>query len=504
MSNLITEKYKTNIKGVISCYDRVILQASLSQWSYAQAMAVWMVHNNILIKDYTKFASTIRNKIVEHISSVAKNNSLEIEYIKSPNKFDKEKHISRIIKDKEIKEGIVHIYSVVEPSTQYRASSDSKIKRMVLKPRQGVCLHYYIYFIDRILGLCYLRIPTWIPLRLQFYFNGHNLLSSKLEQNNIAYKKHDNALLEIEDFQKAQQLSDNIKVESIHKYLDVLTDKYCPYLKETQQYYRWTIMQAEYSTDIIFNRQSDFQLLYQQLIINNIHSVKPENISTFLGKKLSLNYQGEIGNNFNRRILGTRIKHHMGAVSIKMYDKYSIILRIETTVNDVSQFKVFREVNHRDQSLERKYTNMKKNIYSLYDLSKLLKRSNERYLEYISEFDDTSKGSKDLQKISKAVIEHERSFRGFNFFDEFDLKILETLLRGEFNINGFQNKTLRKILKDIKPYSISRILKRLLLHGLIKRVKNTYKYYLTKFGKHIISTALELKELYLIPKLAIE
>jgi len=39
------------------------------------------------------------------------------------------------------------------------------------------CLHYYFYFINEELGLCYLRVPTWCPFRLQFYFNGHNRLA---------------------------------------------------------------------------------------------------------------------------------------------------------------------------------------------------------------------------------------------------------------------------------------------------------------------------------------
>ncbi len=67
--------------------------------------------------------------------------------------------------------------------------------------------------------------------------------------------------------------------------------------------------------------------------------VKPENVATFLGKKLHGNYQDEVGNNFNTRIEGTRIKHAMGPASIKMYDKFGLIFRIETTVNDVSFFK---------------------------------------------------------------------------------------------------------------------------------------------------------------------
>ncbi len=62
-----------------------------------------------------------------------------------------------------------------------------------------------------------------------------------------------------------------------------------------------------------------------------------------------------MGNNFNTRIMGTRIKHQMGASSIKMYDKFGPVLRIETTTNDVSQFKCFRDVQHHDGSVDRIY-----------------------------------------------------------------------------------------------------------------------------------------------------
>ena len=36
---------------------------------------------------------------------------------------------------------------------------------------------------------------------------------------------------------------------------------------------------------------------------------------------------------------GTRIKYTMGPVSNKLYDKFGLILRIETTVNDLTFFK---------------------------------------------------------------------------------------------------------------------------------------------------------------------
>ena len=80
------------------------------------------------------------------------------------------------------------------------------------------------------------------------------------------------------------------------------------------------------------------------ITLSSSNIIKPENIASFLGKKLHGNYQDEIGNNFNTRIEGTRIKHSMGKVSIKMYDKFSLVLRIETTVNDVSFLKHYRWV----------------------------------------------------------------------------------------------------------------------------------------------------------------
>ena len=39
------------------------------------------------------------------------------------------------------------------------------------------CLFYYFYFIDKNLGLCYLRVPTWAPFRLQLYCNAHKWVS---------------------------------------------------------------------------------------------------------------------------------------------------------------------------------------------------------------------------------------------------------------------------------------------------------------------------------------
>ena len=96
-----------------------------------------------------------------------------------------------------------------------------------------------------------------------------------------------------------------------------------------------------------------------------------------------------------------------------------------------------------------------------------------------------------------------RSYPGFNLFDADDEARFSAIARGEFNISGMQNKILRRLLPDKNSGQMSRLLKRLRVHGLIKKVGHTYKYYLTRFGKAVITTGLKLRELVIIPQLAI-
>ena len=80
---------------------------------------------------------------------------------------------------------------------------------------------------------------------------------------------------------------------------------------------------------------------------SRVLNVKAEQVATFLGRPITPLLAQEIGSQFSTRIEGTCIKHRFGKCSIKMYDKHGIVLRIETTTNDVSFFKHHRKVEHR-------------------------------------------------------------------------------------------------------------------------------------------------------------
>ena len=439
---LLTDKYADKIYGTITCYDRMIIQGYIPGWNHAEGMTSYLKANNIRIFDFPNFSQPLTEQVRSNAQRIANENGIEIEFIRKLHAFRKDDRIQEIILKTGKSEGLVHIFSAMERCNTYKPWHDKSSGKTFLKFEQSKCLHYYFYFIDKELGLCYLRVPTWAPFRLQFYMNSHNLLANKLQKKDIAYRMHDNAFLEISDAETAQKLSDRINPEDLHKVLDVFAKRYCPVAQNFGLGYTWTVQQIECATDIMFRHPCELEPLYDGIVRTAIFTVKPDNIATFLGQRITYNCKKEAGTNYNQRILGTRIKHHMGDVSIKMYDKFGHVLRIESTCNDISAFRVKRKVEHRDGSSSEQKAPLKKSIYSLYQLFTIMKAANYRYLEFISSFDDHSSGNGNLTKVTSPVVENERSYRGLNFFAERDLRVLEAIGRGEYMTFGMQGKDI--------------------------------------------------------------
>ncbi len=501
-TQLLTEKYRERLDGVLNCFDRVVLFGSLQPFCYAKGMTNYLYQHNIRIFDYAQFAEPLREELRANAEALATEAGLTIEFIRQKN-FRKEDRIARILKTRGTQPGLVHIFSAMEPCGAYQPWHDKQTHHTFLKYTDGKCLHYYFYFLDAELGLCYLRVPTWCPFRLQFYTNGHAWLAAQLTQRGIAFELRDNAFVHIADYITANQLAAELDVAHLHVRLDAFAQRYCPFLSRLNLTVQWSLWQVEYATDLVFQQSADLQTFYPLLLETLIRTVKPDDIATFLGHKLHGNYQGEAGNRFNKRLLGTRIKHTMQPVSLKLYDKLGFILRIEVTVNDVSFFKQYREVQHRDGTRETKYAPMKKTIYSLPALHEQLLAANQRYLKFISEIETPHVGVQRLNQISQSKTDNQHTYKGFNLLAEEDAALCRLLLRGEFVISGLTNRALRALLPTKNTGQISRLLKRLRVHGVLKKVGRCYKYYLTEFGRRVTTMALKLREMVVIPAFAL-
>ena len=344
MTTQLTERYKNDLQGVLSCYDRIVITGTLPGACYARGMTNYLYAHQIKVFDYAKvFADPLRNRIRENAQMLAKAHGVAIEHVNNSH-LRKEDLVSKVLAQRGDHPGLVHILSAMEACSAYEPWHDKQTHKTYLRSTPGKCLHYYFYFMDAEVGLCYLRVPTWCPFRLQFYCNGHSWLARKLTSEGIDFAMADNAFIRIDDFARAQNLADTLRPDDLHRLLDAYVKVCCPVVETFAQTYHWSLMQTEYSTDLVFNSEAALKPIYEQLSRQAIIAVKAETVSSFLGKKITPQLAQEIGSRLSTRFEGTCIKHRMGSASVKIYDKFGRVLRIETTTNDVAFFKHHRKV----------------------------------------------------------------------------------------------------------------------------------------------------------------
>ena len=499
------KRHASQIAGHLSCLDRVVITGTLPELCYREGMMHYLLTHNIPFYDFPDWAATWREKIRDCAETEARQAGLEIQFVRD-RRQRKEEIVRRILQERGTQPGLVAILSAMESCPTYRPQRDRQSGRRWLKGDSGKCLHYYFYLIDPWLGLTYLRVPTWAPFGLQFYFNGHGALERALAGRRQKPRFCDNALVATSDWSATQQIADElIEPARLHRTLEDYARRFCPPARElAPDGYHWSLSQVELSTDLIFRGPQALSPLYEELARTAILSVKVDDVATFLNRPIHPLMRQEIANRFDLQVQGRRIRHQMGEASIKMYDKFGFILRVETTTIDVTFFRHHRRVEHKDGTWEMKVAPMRKTIYSLPDLHGLMRAANERYLEHLAAIEDPAPRLKELDRLSRPEREGDgRSSRGFNLFDDEDLELCQALLRGEFTISGLRNRHLQGLLGKT-GHQVSHLLKRLRLHGLLKKVGRTYKYYLTQLGQRVVAAGVRLRQTLVIPALELQ
>ncbi len=183
-----------------------------------------------------------------------------------------------------------------------------------------------------------------------------------------------------------------------------------------------------------------------------------------------------------------------------MYDKGNN-LRIEVTINNPKEFKVLKEkekvIDHQKIETVNEWAPMGKRICNLYRYVEIIKNITNRFVDALPEIDIKNKVPiSDIKKISSSITVKEKKYSGFNILNGETLKLFGIISNGKYLINGYTNKDIRieyysedKITnRDINK--MTRTLKKLRAHGIIKKVPRKSKYYMTDKGKTITNSIL--------------
>jgi len=212
-SSSLLDRYEKEIEGVLGCFDLVVVTGTLTEVAHPEAMAAVLHREGIRCFDLGQFAEPLRQRIRDHALELAREAGLEVEYLSRSKGVRKEDLVAKVLARRWHHPGLVHVLSVMEACTTYKPWHDKATGRTGVKMVQGKCATYYFYFIDEELGLMYVRVPTWLPCRLQIYFNAHHWLAGRLRAEGLDFEMQDNAFVRIADWARAQELARSFSVE---------------------------------------------------------------------------------------------------------------------------------------------------------------------------------------------------------------------------------------------------------------------------------------------------
>jgi len=493
-------KHQAKISGSISTFDRVIFKGYLPL-GWPGAIEGFLFKHGILIKDFKSFvqqhSATVKAH-AQHLADAANRPWIRLQ----DGHLRKEEYARKIAERDGVTEGLVCILSAVEATQSFRVCPGEGRPRIFPAPRKCLCL--YFYYIDPDLGWLHVRLPTWFPFPIQFCIHGHEVLACTLQKEGIAFEKVANSFVQIGDVDRAQQMADQFTQLPWPRLLDHYAQRVNPLMKtilhELDYYY--VIDQAEFATDIIFRAPSTLTGLYNNLLRHALTSFGAEDVMTFLGRKLTPQFQGELGTVYKQRWPGARIKHRMKGNWIKMYNKHGCVLRVETVINHPYEFKVRRQ-GKRQGRVVTGWFPMAKGLANIHRYAEVSMAANERYLEALSVVNDPGELREVLLPLAKPVRRHQRSYRAFNPLNQDDMALFAAVLRGEHALNGFANHHIREALyaepkgkqqERQQAARVSRLLKRLHMHGLIGKIPRTRRWRVTAKGQRLMATCLSVHQ----------
>lgn len=498
--------HQSVVTGTLATFDRIIFKGHLLQFFPKGAFARFLAQQGVLLKDFGAYVKTTTDVLKAHVEALATTANRPLIYLDKPSTArtgnSKEGQARAIAVRDGITDGLICIFSVVEPCRAFGIRSNRATHKLEVARAYRKCLHYYLYYLDEEFGFMHLRLQSWFPFEIQVYLNGREWLARQLDHRGIAYQRYDNKLTQIADLKTAQALCEKFAHRKWPRLLDAWAKQLNPHLALLRQAgglgYYWVVDQAEYATDVFFRDRADLEALVPALVALSATAFSAEDVLRYLGRKPHGNFQGDLGTDLKRRPEGWRVKHHLKRNSIKWYDPANI-LRIETTINNPREFRVLRVLDT-PHGKQRRWQPMGKGVANFWRYAQVGAQSNARYLEALAHAQPVGKAIADLDRLCQPRTKQGKRYARFQPVAAEDCQLFAAALRGEHAVNGFRNKDLQAHLYPTaartpreqrqRSARCSRLLAKLRGHGLIAKVKDQRLYRVTSRGQQLMAAAL--------------
>jgi len=500
------------VLGVLHGFDRLVFRGHLRQLSYGHGMECYLSANHVLLKDFKTHAQACTAQLIEASLAPAQRLNRRICYLNSSS-ISKEDQARRIAQQDQIGDGLICVFKCVEPCQTFEVYRNRPRKMLELRGKQGKCAFLYHYFLHPVFGLMHARIQTWFPYAVQVCLNGREWLSRQMDQAGIGYVRRDNKFTAVEDFAQAQALLDEQLRTDWPKTLDEIVGTIHPthphLLGRLPVDYYWSVYQSEWASDIVFRDRADAQRLFGQWVRYAMMNYHSADIMRFLGKNVPSNgqvngrFEGEVVSKLRRREEGVCIKHWVNGNSIKMYDCDRNI-RIETTINQPEQFKVYRP-SEADPEGEQQWRTMRRGVADLHRRAEVSQAANEQYAAATAAVQEKTPLKELVEPLCERVSApgsslSKRKVRALNPFSADDAELLAAVNDPKHAANGLRNRELLAMLyakpartpvdQRRRSGRVTRLIRLLRAHGILRKVPKTHRYHVSPEGRKALTALL--------------
>jgi hypothetical protein len=498
----LLNRFSEKVNSVITGFDRIVFKGMIMPIMYAAGMTSFLVARKVLNKDFKDYAIRQSQSIVQSAEELA--GTLDghgIEYIPS-HSVRKEELAHARQRETGITEGLIGVWSCVESCNTFRSTYDANSNYPFLRGEKSKCKHLYYYFDDPVYGFMSVRLQTWAPYEIQVALNGREWLRRSLDASGCGYAVEGNKFLHIDDYDLAQRLLDEQFKIDFNKVLKGLLPTVFPRMPEVVGKglsYHWTYWQTEVAKDYIFKDSRELSALMDDFQIYALITGKGDRILKYFGSPVSADGQPhhfakpEIISRTNSWYDGARVRHWNGSNSVKFYNEHNV-LRFEMTMNDPTRFRIHRHAENQDKSEPKSLLPMRKGIADTAARAAISKQIIDRFTEHMATVKEKTRLRELLDSVGAPMVRKGKRVRALNVFGK-DLELICAISDPSFDVNAITNKQLQKALKDT-PWAnkmsgknlsarITRHLRLLREHGLIKKLPKQRKYLLTDKGRKI-------------------
>jgi hypothetical protein len=491
------------ISFVLSGFDRLRFCWESRRLNNERGVDSYLYQHRIRYTDFPAHAEHLTKLLCRQTEQMAQEEGVPLQHLNSPS-IDKETRALELAQREQRTSGRLALLTCVESCATYRLRKNASGYIKPVKER-GKCLHYYHYFLDAELGLCYVRVQSWFPFAIRIGMNGRQWLYQQLQQRGVAFQRRDNLLLSVADPDLAQQLLDAQRRTDWPQLLGQLARPCQPLWSYLQGQagcpYYWMTEQSEWATDFVFRSPAALAAWYPRWIKHGIETLQCRDVLRYLGKKVTKHGYvpcgGEVKIDLRQRPEGTRLKFWHDTNSLKMYDKEAQALRIETTINQPQGYKVFRTKEGQAEDAPKTWQGMRKGVADLARRAEVSQAANQRLAESLATVAHSTTLGELLKPLGQPVLENgQRKARALNPLTGADGKLLRALAQGALLLQGIRNRAVRLALygqtgndteRRRQAAAVTRQLALLRAHGLIVRVPSTHRYHLSASGRRIVT-----------------